>query len=381
MARIAINTRYLFKGKLEGFGWYSYEISRRLVEQHPEHEFYFFFDRKFDQEFIFSQNVRGIVLNPPARHPILWRIWYDFSVKIALKKYKIDVFFSPDGFVSLNTNVKQICTIHDLNFEHYPKDVPSHIYKFLHIYFPLFINKADKVLTISNFSKSDIIKQYGVPSEKIQVIWNGTSAVFQVKSSELIQTYRNTFSQGKPYFIFVGSLNPRKNVNRMLEAFFQYAEDKNNDWNLVIVGEAMWKNQMQIIQIPEDLTSRITFTGRLSQNELVNVTASAGAMVFVSYFEGFGLPLVEAMKCGVPILAADASSLPEIAADAAIYCDPFSVDEIKNGMIEISKNSELQNQLIQNGFERGKLFDWDKTAQQVWLEIEKLINADSKVKS
>ena len=116
---IGINARHLLKGRLEGIGWYSFEILSRLILLMPKHKFFFFYDRKTD--FLISgDNVFNIILNPPARHPILFRIWFNYILPRNFKKYKIDLFFSPDGFISLNSLIPQIGVIHDLNFEHYP---------------------------------------------------------------------------------------------------------------------------------------------------------------------------------------------------------------------------------------------------------------------
>ena len=144
--RIAVNTRFLLNKKMEGFGWYTFEIVKRLVEQHPEHEFYFFFDRPYDERFIFGKNVIPIVLNPPARHPLLFILWFEFSVYRALKKNKIDLFFSPDGYLSLRSKVPQIGVIHDINFEHYPKDLPFSARIYLCYFFPRFVKKAKKII-------------------------------------------------------------------------------------------------------------------------------------------------------------------------------------------------------------------------------------------
>ena len=128
--RIAVNTRFLLPKKMEGFGWYTFETISRIVKKHPEHEFFFFFDRPFDKKFIFASNVTPVVLNPPARHPILFKIWFDRSVTKALKKYQCDAFISPDGYLSLKTDVPQLGVIHDLNFEHHPKDIPASALKY-----------------------------------------------------------------------------------------------------------------------------------------------------------------------------------------------------------------------------------------------------------
>ena len=140
--RIGINTRFLLPHKMEGFGWYTYEVVKRLVENHPEHEFIFFFDRPYDSNFIFGENVTPVVLFPQARHPFLFYWWFEFSIPKALKEHKCDLFFSPDGYLSLKTSVPQIGVIHDINFEHNPKDLKWLMRKYYQRYFPKFAKKS-----------------------------------------------------------------------------------------------------------------------------------------------------------------------------------------------------------------------------------------------
>lgn len=361
--RIAINTRFLINGKMEGFGWYTYEVTKRIVESHPEIDFYFFFDRKFDNRFIFSDNVTPIIINPPARHPVLFYLWFEIGVKRALKKHNIDLFFSPDGYLSLSSKVKQICTIHDINFEHYPKDIPFAARKYLRHFFPRFARKADHILTVSNYSKTDISTKYRIDEKKISVVWNGASEIFRPLSDVLIAETRGTYSEGSPYFIYVGSIHPRKNVRRLVDAFIRFKTETNSTWKLLIVGEAMW-NEHELGTIKEN--HDIVFTGRMELSELAKLVAAAGALSFVPYFEGFGIPLVEAMKCGVPILSGDKTSLPEIVGDAAIFCDPFDIQSIAIGMKQLSSDDSLREQLSKLGLERSKIFSWDISANKTW---------------
>jgi glycosyltransferase involved in cell wall biosynthesis len=373
LARIGINTRFLLSGKLEGFGWYTYEVSKRLVENHPEHEFVFFFDRPYDNAFIFGSNVTPVILQPSARHPFLFILWFDYLLPKAMKKHKIEVLFSPDGYLSLRSDIPQICTIHDINFEHFPKDVPNLVRWYLRSYFPKFAKKATHILTVSNYSKKDIATTYGIEEQKITVGWNGASDHFKPLDSETIKFTRDKYSNGKSYFVFVGSIHPRKNLKRLIQAFEMYAADHENDWDLVIVGATMWKSKDEELKISTSSKSRIHFTGRLDANELAFVVGAAGALAYVPYFEGFGIPLVEAMKCGVPILSGNKTSLPEVAEDAAIYCEPMDVTSITAGLVKLSKDTVLRKQLSEKGLERSKLFSWDKTAETVWSRIEKVL--------
>jgi len=372
--RIAINTRFLLPHKMEGFGWYTYEIVQRIVKNHPEHEFFFFFDRPFDEKFIFSENVTPVVLYPPARHPFLFYAWFEFSVKRALKKHKIDLFFSPDGYLSLKTNVPQINTIHDINFEHNPEDLTWVSQKYYRHFFPKFAQKAKHILTVSEYSKHDIIKTYGVSQDKITAIWNGASDVFKPISAEEKVAVRKKYSGGKNYFLFVGALSPRKNVKRLVEAFALFKKNNSqNDTQLVIVGEELWSNANNGIHIDDKVKEQIHFTGHIPLQALANVMGAATLFTYVPYFEGFGIPLVEAMKCGTPILSGNLTSLPEVGGEAGIYCDPFNVEDIAKKMIDISDNPKLLAEQSQKGLERSKEFSWDVSAKKVWEVLESFL--------
>ena len=368
--RIGINTRNLLSNKLEGFGQYTLEITKRICQNHPEHDFFLFFDRAYDSKFVFSENVTPIVLFPPTRHPFLYVIWFEFSLKRALKKHKIDLFWSPDGFCCLGSNVPQIATIHDLNFEHNPKDLPWIVSYYFRFFFPKFARKAKQIITVSEYSKNDIHETYGIPKEKIKVIYNGSSDAYKPIKAEEQQVIRNKYSDGNPFFLFVGSLHPRKNVKRLIQAL-EIVSKKNTEIRLIIVGSAMWKDEK--LPISKETENRIIFTGHLEKSELTKIMASALALTYVPYFEGFGIPLVEAMSCGTPILAANATCLPEVAGDAAIYCDPFNVEDIANGMLHLFENENLRTQLKEKGLKRGHIFSWDKAAEDVWKEITQFL--------
>ena len=369
--RIAINTRFLLTNKLEGFGWYSYEICKRLVESHPEHTFIFFFDRPYDSQFVFGDNVIPVVLKPAARHAFLFYYWFEFAVTKALTKYKADLFFSPDGYLSLGTKIPQIAVIHDINFAHFPEDLPKMAGKYLNYFFPKFALKAKKIITVSAYSKQDLVTTYGIESSKISVIWNGASDAFVPLSAQQKSDLKSKLTGGKDYFVFVGSLHPRKNVARLIEAYLLFKTNYPDGFDLVIVGENLWKNKG--FNVPQTkLQSSIHFTGRLDLDSLTKVMGAASSLVYVPYFEGFGIPLVEAMKCGVPLIAGNKTSIPEVVGDAGILVDPYSVEEITDALCRFYLDPSLQKELSVKSLERGKLFSWDLAAQSVWNEIESL---------
>ncbi len=374
VVRIAVNTRLLLPGKLEGIGWFAHETLGRIVRAHPEHEFLFLFDRPFDQRFIYAPNVQGIHVWPPTRHPLLYRMWFGRSVPAVLKKHGADAFISPDGFLALTADLPQLAVIHDLNFEHHPEDMPRAYTRYYRTYFPLFARKARRIVTVSAFSKDDIVAQYGVDPALIDVAHNGVSGIFAPLGPERILEERKRLTGGRPYFICVGSLNPRKNIARLLLAFDRFAT-KQPEAVLVIVGARMWwDKRMKHAWADVRHKDRVIFTGRLGQEALHRAMGAAEALVYASYFEGFGIPVAEAMKCGVPVIAANATSLPEVAGDAAIYCDPFSVDDIARCMAELWNDPGLRAGLARNGRARSERYTWDNTAAILWTAFERMLH-------
>ena len=241
--RIAVNSRLLLADKLEGIGWFTHEVMRRIVVAHPEHEFLFLFDRKFDERFVYAPNVTPVVIWPPTRHPLLYRIWFDHLLPRKLKALKADAFISPDGFLAWHSNVPTLAVMHDLNFEHYPEDMPRAYRDYYRSYFPRFARHAARLATVSEFSRRDIAKRYEVDESRIDVVYNGVGEVFAPLDDAARQAARDQFTGGAPYFISVGSLNPRKNIARLLLAFDQLITTHPSDLRLLIVGERMWLDE------------------------------------------------------------------------------------------------------------------------------------------
>jgi glycosyltransferase involved in cell wall biosynthesis len=368
--RIAVNTRLLLENKLEGIGWFTFETLKRIVTNHPEHEFFFLFDRPYSQSFIFAPNVTPIVMPPQSRHPFLWYIWFEYSVCRTLKKIKADVFLSPDGYLSLSSKVKSISVIHDINFDHYPKQFNWLVRKYLLHYFPLFAKHATRVVTVSGYSKEDITHTYKIDSCKIDVVYNGANSAFKPLTEVEKKSAKQIYADGCDYFIYIGALLPRKNIARMLQAFDAFKETTQSKVKMLIVGSKMF-NTKDIEKTYRDMKyqSDVVFTGRLAPGEIEVALGGALALTYVSYFEGFGIPLVEAMYADIPVITSNATSLPEVAGDAALITDPFSVNSIKDAMITIYSDVDIRNKLIENGRIQRQKFNWDNTATQLWNSI------------
>lgn len=372
--RIAVNTRLLLPNRLDGIGWFTFQTLKRITENHPEHQFIFLFDRPYNSQFIFSNNIIPVIVRPPARHPVLWFMWLEWSVTRILKKYKADLFLSPDGFLPLFLKIPTISVIHDLNFEHRPLDLPITSRWYYRYFFPKFARKANRIATVSEFSKKDIATCYHIPTNKIDVVYNGSHEMYKPVSNEIKLRVKKQYTGGSEYFIFIGSIHPRKNIDGLVRGFDLFRKKTGLDFKLLIVGDKFFKNS----DLETDLRalkfrSDIIFTGRKEPEELSLILASAWALAFVPHFEGFGIPLLEAMHCNVPSVASNTTSLPEVAGNTAIYINPADDISIAEGLTKMATDLNLREELIINCSKQRQKFSWDNTAQKLWECIQKTV--------
>ena len=359
-------------GRLDGIGRFADETLKIITTQHPEHQFYFYFDRKYDESFIYNSNVNPVVIFPQARHPFLFLSWFEASLPLHFVRSKPDIFLSPDGFMSLNTNVKSVGVIHDLNFEHYPEDIPYLVRKYYSGMFPRFARKAERIATVSEYSKSDIAATYHVDPSKIDVVYNGAGGIFKPLPDDLQQLTRDDFARGSEYFFFIGTLHPRKNLVNLFKAFDLFKISDVKGIKLVLAGARMWwTDEIRLAYEGMQYRDDVIFTGRVTDIELASLMASALALTYVSYFEGFGIPILEAFNCDTPVITSNLTSMPEVAGKAAILTDPFSVNSIADAMQKIASDPGFRQQLITAGREQRLKFSWEQTAGKLWDCIEK----------
>ncbi|MBS1764074.1 MAG: glycosyltransferase family 4 protein [Bacteroidetes bacterium] len=367
MALIAVNTRMLLPGKLDGTGWFACETLKRITREHPEHRFIFFFDRKFSDEFIFSSNITPVVFPPQARHPWLWYLWFEQSLNYALNKYQPDIFFSPENFICTRSAIPQVSVIHDLNFEHFPEYLPAKVARYYQQWTRKTATVASRLATVSEFSKQDIAKTYAVDENKIDVLYNGIHELYKPVDDNTKKEICRQYTDGNPFLIYVGSLHHRKNAAAMVRAFSMFKKKTGSEIKFLFVSD---KNKMESglkdAIAESDYKNDILFTGRLNAEQLAVVMASAHAMMYVSLFEGFGIPLIEAMRCHVPVITSDTTCLPEIADDAACLVNPKDENAIASAIEKVISDNDYRNNLIEKGNVRQQFFSWDKTAACTW---------------
>ena len=369
---IGVNARLMIEGKMDGIGWFARESMRCMVADHPEHTFVFFFDRKPSPAFRFADNVEFVVLHPPARHPLLWYLFFEWSLRRALRRHHIDLLLSPDGFLPLQRRVPSLAVIHDLNFEHAKGNLkPSHQWYMSH-YFPRFARCATRVATVSEYSRQDIAATYRIPLEKIDVVYDGAHVGYAPHSEEENSRTRNEFTGGKRYFIFVSTILKRKNLATLLTAFDRIRD--RHDLRLVVVGSRVWwQDELREAYDAMRHAGDVLFMGHTDTARLARLLSAAEALVYPSFFEGFGIPVLEAFYAETAVVASNTTSLPEVAGDAALLVDPHSAEAMAEAMEQLLQSPALRDELIARGRHQRTRFSWQHTATLLWQSIQRIM--------
>ncbi len=371
--KIAVNTRHVTSRGIDGIGRFTYETFKIITQNHPEIEFLYLFDRNFSSQFITNSNIRPVVVYPPTLNPTLVKIWYNYSLPFVFRKHKPDLFVSTDGLLCLRSSTKQLGVIHDLNFEYY-HDSSNNYNRFFLDYYPKSAAAACRIATVSEYSKMDIVNRYKIDESKIDVVHNGVSSVYRPVSDEIKMSVKKELTNGCDYFVFVGSMYERKNILRLLQAYEKFKAETGSPFKLVLAGRKRYAlNEMENFYTSMHYKDDVIFTGRLTDERMNQVLGSAIALTYVSLFEGFGIPLLEAFACDVPIITSNVTSMPEVAGNAACFVDPLNVDEIVQAMQTIATRSDFREELIKNGRLQRQKYSWNKSAKLLWGSIEKCL--------
>ena len=374
MARIALNGRLLVPGKLEGIGRFTLNTLTQLVALRPDDAFLLVVDRPDDEMFRLGPNVEVVRIRIPARRPWLMRWWFGKPLSRVLRKWNADAFVSLEGPLATDmpADFPQLTVIHDLNFEHRPEGLPKRWRDYYQTEFPRFAKRAQVLGTVSEYSRRDLAETYGLDEGAIEVFSNAADEAFQPASPEKRDATRLALAEGRPYFIFVGSLHPRKNVEGLMAAFETYRK-RGGTYDLVVVGVAMWSDALPTLA--EDVQTHVHFAGRLNNADLVSAVAGAEGLVFVPWFEGFGIPVVEAMACGVPVISSNVTSLPEVCGDAAFaLVDPAALGVIAQEMHRLELDSEAAQEAREHGLVRAQHYSWAATGAKLDETLKTLLS-------
>ena len=299
------------------------------------------------------------------------KLWTLLDLSKKLKNYKLDVFFSPTHYLPLYTSSPSVISILDVSYLYFPNLFKKKDLYQLRLWGGYSIKKAKKIITISNSSKNDIIKMYKVNPDKIAVVYPGIKIQNSKIRVQNMEDLKEKFGIASPYILFVGTLQPRKNIVRLVEAFSKLQ----GEIKLVIVGKKGWQFE-EILNAPKKygVENRVKFLDSVSDEDLPSLYKNALCFCLPSLYEGFGLPILEAMQYGCPVATSNVSSLPEAGGDAAVYFNPENVEDIKNSLESIIQSSELRDKLIKKGYEQVKKFSWEKTARETLKVLEEVGN-------
>ncbi len=285
------------------------------------------------------------------------------------RKPNLDVFFSPTHYSPPFISVPQVISILDVSYRYYPELFKKiDLYK-LAVWGEYSVKHAKRIVTISNSSKDDIIKMYKVDSKRVNVVYPGIKE-FNLESMTKEELH-NKYNFTSPYLLFVGTLQPRKNIKRLVEAFSVVKKKNRSDLKLVIVGKRGWSYD-------EDLSSpakygvedSVIILESVSNLDLPAFYKYAECLVLPSLYEGFGLPILEAMKYGCPVITSNISSMPEAGGEAALYVNPEKVDDIVDKIEKVLQDSDLRNKMVEKGYEQIKNFSWSIAAEKTLSILE-----------
>lgn len=300
-------------------------------------------------------------------------LWSQIFLPFALAKNKINnVFFSPAHYIPRYSPVPTVVTIHDLAYLYYPNDFKKKDYIQLKYWSKFAIEKSLKIIAVSNTTKKDIVKNYGVSKAKISVVYNGYEKTIKYDISNF--KYE---SKEHPFILYVGTLQPRKNLEVLLEAFSKFKQ-LYPEYELILAGKKGWLYESIFDKVTDlNLEGEVFFTDFITDKQLMFLYENAFCFVLPSLYEGFGIPLLEAMSFDCPVISSYASSLPEIGGSACLYFDPKNSYDLVDKLKRLKDDPDLRVDLIRKGKKRIKEFSWNKCAQQT-LEVIKgsVLNRD-----
>jgi len=391
--RIGIDVRPLLQNyhRFRGIGYYTYNLIRNIGKIDTENEYILFA----------SENANGVDLNimhnkfwkeeyqtPRIKKPVrlanhLQWLWDRLFLPRVISNSKIDIFHATDNnSIPISHSCKVIATIYDL----IPCIFPKHYFnslKTLDLRYNYYrqlaaAKKSAMIITISEYSKKDIMRILHVSEEKIKVIYLAANEKFKpIKDNQILEKVKAKYNINRPFALYVGGFDYRKNVERLIKSFYLFSQQSTEDLQLVIGGCIGNKIALELKQLISllNLKEKIVLPGFIADRDLPAMYSAAELLIFPSLYEGFGLPVLEAMACGTPVICSNTSSLSEVAGDAAILVNPYDEEEIAQAMKRVLSNPDLREKMKRKGLERAKLFSWEQTAKKTLKVYQGVVRA------
>jgi glycosyltransferase involved in cell wall biosynthesis len=371
--KIAINCIYYEAGG--GIGEYIYNLVRELVNLEGSHDFVFYLTKKSENKFIEVTKGKGCIKifpfdsNKKIKRALLQNVFWKNEERIE----KFDVFHSPFFYGPKFKRAKTILTVHDLRFLNYPESYEIKRLLYLKYAVKKAIKEASRIITISNFTKNEICKFYNIETSKINVIYEAIDKnSFRVNGDNNVRLIKNESIVSLTYILAVGHLEPRKNYIRLIDAYLDLPEKIRENYKLVIVGRQNYDFKKIIRKIKK--SDGVIYLDFVTRDDLLWLYANCKIHAFPSYYEGFGFSSLESGIFGKPTIGANQSSIPEISGKGGLYFDPFSIEDMKNKIIEVLSDDFLYKKLSENALVNTEKFSWKQNAietNQVYESVQK----------
>ena len=383
--RIGIEAQRLFRTHKHGMDRVALELIKNLQQIDTLNEYFIFVKPDHDNKIIKETNNFKIVEIPGGPYPV----WEQFKLPRVVKKYNCDILHCTSNTAPVFNGIPIITTLHDVIFNEtsFIKQLlgsASWYQKIGNLYRRLIVNgvvkKSSQLITVSNFEKRNIKRQFGITNDKIKTVYNGVSENFSEEITDVIKNQvRQKYQLPVKFLLHMGNTDPRNNTRRVLEAFNEFTTRNIKDYKLVLVG----LNEDKINSILEGLNltqlrQHLVITGYVSDEDLPVIFSMSELFLFPSLREGFGIPIIEAMASGVPVITSNTSSMPEVAGDAAYIVNPLSKDDIVQGIKNILANNKVRQQLIKKGLARSRYFSWSNSANSVLELYQQIYKAKNK---
>lgn len=362
--KIGINTRYI-QNRQTGIENYTLNLLLNLKKVDKDNEYVLFFgsDKAVPLE-ITECGFNYDVCKIPTRNQLTKVIWSHFYLPLQIKRLKLDLFHEPLFIAPIFKSSPTVVTVYDLAFIHVPDCFPYRAKFYFKALLAKSLKSSDRVIAISVSTKNDIVENFGISPNKIDIVYPGIDEAFKlIGDKEILEAVRVKYGLDD-FVLAVSLISPRKNIIRLIKAFGLLKAEGGGNHKLVIVGGNGWGYEEAHLQVRRSgLEGEVKFLGYVPKKDLVCLYNLAKAFVYPSLYEGFGMPVLEAMACGCPVAASNVSSVPEACGDAALFFDPYSIEGISSVTSRLLRENDLRHKCIQNGFKQIGKFSWKKAAE------------------
>lgn len=359
--RVAYDARPLL-GDMTGIGCYTNCLLEYIISTGTPLNLYLFSNKATGT---LRDRITGMVKTASSAWSYNSNLWYQLKLPLMLRKEKVDLFHGTMAVLPVLSGIPSVLTIHDLALELLPETMYWKNWLPLKLFMKASVRKADRIIAVSENTKKDIIKFYGIVPEKVKVIYLGVDKNFSPQKKENDDIVLRRYRLKPGYILNVGTIEPRKNIMRLLEAYRLIAAELSRVPQLVITGGKGWLSEDINKHIDSlGLKAKVILTGYVSADDLPSLYRGAALFVYPSLYEGFGLPPLEAMASGIPVVSSNTSSIPEVVGKAGLLVDPCRTDEIARAIVLTLEDNGLRDRMKNEGLKRSSQFSWESTAQK-----------------